>query len=177
MFEAEIKYLADGPVTLPGRLLPDAVYHDRYYDASDACLAGSGQELRLRETGGRTVLTYKRPPFDPATASKEELETAVADGPATGRILEVLGFAPRLAFTKHCRRGRDRFQGLSLDITVVTVDFSPHVFVEIEHLAPTRAAALAALPVIRAYAAGLGLTREWAQAYTDMFLAARDKGA
>ena len=172
MFEAEIKYLAQAPLTPPGERLPDAVYHDAYSDSPDGSFYASGQELRLRTVGGRTILTYKRPPFDAASQAKEEWETGVADAAVMGDILGKLGFVPRLAFTKRCRLYRDEFQGLPLAIAVVTVDFSPETFVEIEYVATSREAALAALAVIRAYAAGLGLTRECPTCYTDLYLAA-----
>ncbi len=170
MFEAEIKYVAKGPFEPPGERLADAVCRDVYFDSPDGTFAASGRELRLREADGRTVLTCKLPPFDPATASKEEIETEVADGPAMGAMLEQLGYVPRLAFAKHCRRSRCVHAGLALSVAVVTVDFAPHTFVEIEHLAATRQAGLAALPVIRAFAAGLGLTEECPTTYTDLYL-------
>lgn len=173
MFEAEIKYVAPGPFSPPGERLPDAVYHDTYFDSPDDAFCASGRELRLRDVSGQTTLTYKNPPFDAATASKEELETGVADGQAMREILISLGYVPRQAFAKRCRRSRHVHAGLTLSITVVTVDFAPDTFVEIEHLAASRENALAALPVIRAYAASLGLTRECRDAYTDLFLAAR----
>ncbi len=175
MFEAEIKYLAAGPVAPPGQGLAEAVCRDVYYDSPDGAFAASGRELRLREESGRVTLTCKHPPFDAATGSKEELETRVADGAAMGEILARLGYVPRIAYAKRCRRFRDVSQGLALEIAVVRVDFSSEVFIEIEHLAQSRQDALAALPVIRAYAAGLGLTRECRQAYTDLFLASRAK--
>ncbi|EHJ46163.1 adenylate cyclase [Solidesulfovibrio carbinoliphilus subsp. oakridgensis] len=173
MFEAEIKYLAPPSFDPPGERLPDAVYRDVYFDSPDGSFYASGRELRLRQAGGRTTLTYKNPSFDPATVSKEELETDVTDGPAMGAVLANLGYVPRLAFAKTCRRSRCAHAGLVLAVTVVTVDFAPETFVEIEHLAATRQAALAALAVLRAFAADLGLRREYPTAYTDLFLAAR----
>jgi len=173
MFEAEIKYIAHGFVMPPGKSLPDAVYHDAYYDTPDGAFYASGQELRLRTSNGQTTLTYKCPPFDAATASKEELETGVTDREALRGILTALGFVERMVYAKHCQRFQASQAGLALTITVATVDFAPETFVEIEHLAPTREAALAALPHIRTYAAGLGLTRECPQCYTDLWLAAQ----
>lgn len=171
MFEAEIKYAADAAFVPVGEALPETVYRDVYFDTPDGALAAAGRELRLRECDGVTVLTCKRPPFDAATASKEELETVVADGAAMTAILQDLGYAPRIAFSKRVRRFRDAFRGRALTIAVVTVDFAPGTFVEIEHLAQTREAALAALPHLRAYAAASGLSRECPRAYTAMFLA------
>ncbi|MEA5089804.1 class IV adenylate cyclase [Solidesulfovibrio sp.] len=171
MFEAEIKYAADSAFAPIGAALPETVYRDVYFDTPDDALAAAGRELRLRACDGTSVLTCKRPPFDAATASKEELETVVADGAAMAAILHSLGYAPRIALSKRVRRFRDAFHGLALDIAVVTVDFAPETFVEIEHLAHTREAAQAALPHIRAYAAAHGLTRECPRAYTAMFQA------
>jgi len=176
MFEAEIKYVAASADELPGGHLPEVVSRDVYFDSPDGVFYASGQELRLRTVDDRTLLTYKRPPFDAATASKEEVETVVADADAMPGILAALGFVPRVAFAKRCRRTREDFQGHVLEIAIVTVDFSPDVFVEIEHLAQTHAAALTALPVIRARAAGLGLTRECQDSYTDLALAAGPGG-
>jgi adenylate cyclase, class 2 len=173
MFEAEIKYMALGSFEPPGRRLPDAIYKDVYFDAPDGLFYASGQELRLREADGSTTLTYKRPPFDAATSSKEELETGVADPEAMRKILMSLGFVQRLAFTKRCRRFQDEHDGFALNIAVVSVDFAPETFVEIEHLATTFPEGRAALPIIRAYAASLGLSVENAVCYTDFYLAAR----
>jgi adenylate cyclase, class 2 len=173
MFEAEIKYVVAGSFEPPGQRLQDAVYRDVYFDGPDGLFYASGQELRLREANGHTTLTYKRPPFDAATSSKEELETGLADPEAMREILAHLGFSRRMAFTKRCRLFRDVYGGLALEGAVVSVDFSPETFVEIEYLAATRPAGLAALPVIRAYAADLGFTRECPTSYTDLYRNAR----
>ncbi|MHC1787984.1 CYTH domain-containing protein [Solidesulfovibrio sp.] len=174
MFEAEIKFLAGPDFTPPGERLPDAICHDVYFDAPDGRLAAAGRELRLRRMGDTAVLTAKAPPFDAATASKEEFETAVADADAdaTVALLIALGYVQWAAYAKRCRRHCDAAAGLALAITVVTVDFDPRTFVEIEHLAADEPAAKAALPIIRAYAAGLGLTRECATPYTALARAA-----
>ena len=173
MFEAEITYVADGLLTLPGGLEDAVVYHDTYFDSPDGAYAASGRELRLRAVAGHTLLTCKLPPFDPASGSKEEFETEVADGDAMRTILCRLGFVVRMAYAKTCRRGTAVHAGLALDITVAQVDFSPETFVEIEHPAQTEDAARTALAVIRDFAAGLGLYRLRPACYTDLFLAAR----
>ena len=172
MFEAEIKFVAGPGFRLPEGTGPAVLVEDVYYDAPDGRLAASGRELRLRREGGRTTLTAKAPPFDAATLSKPEHETAVADAEAAAALLGVLGFQPVLAYAKRCRRARLRTGGLDFELTVVAVDFDPRLFVEIEHLATTREQALAALPAIRALATGLGLTEECAKAYTDLARAA-----
>lgn len=172
MFEAEIKYLADTDFTAPPPASDPVVYDDAYFDTPDGAFYASGQELRLRTVAGKTLLTYKRPAFDTATGSKEELETAVADPAVMASILEGLGYVLRLSYAKTCRCSRLEHAGLILNITEARVDFSPQTFVEIEHMAPDEPAALAALPVIRAVAARLGLRRECPAAYTDLCLAA-----
>lgn len=172
MFEAEIKFVAGPDFRLPEGTAEATVAEDVYYDAPDGRLAATGRELRLRREGGRTQLTAKAPPFDAATASKPEHETAVDDGEAAAVLLGVLGFQPVLAYAKRCRRTRLRAGGREFELTAVTVDFDSRRFVEIEHLAATREQAFAALPVIRALAAGLGLTEECADAYTDLARAA-----
>lgn len=173
MFEAEIKYVATGPVRLPDTPCRSTVYTDVYFDRPDGSLTAADRELRLRRTEGRTLLTAKLPPFDRGSRSKEEWETAVDDGDVLEAILTHLGFVRRVVFTKRCRLFCDTAQGLHLTVTVVTVDFAPETFVEIEHLAADREAGLAALPVIRAYAARLGLHVTCPDAYTDRCLAAR----
>jgi|GEM_PF-1751050 len=173
VYEAEIKFVAQAPLAPPGTPLPDAVYDDSYFDTPGGAFYASGRELRLRLTGGRAVLTMKTPPFDAATASKEEFETDVADPAAMRAILAGLGYVERLRYAKRCRRSRDVWRGLPLAVAVVTVDFDARTFVEIEHPADDREAALAALPVIRDYAAHLGLARECPDCYTDLFLASR----
>ena len=172
MFEAEITFVAGPGFRLPEGTGEVVLVEDVYYEAADGRLAATGRELRLRREGGQTVLTAKAPPFDAATASKPEHETAVADPEAAAALLDALGFKPVLAYAKRCRRARLRADGLDIVLTAVTVDFDPRLFVEIEHLAATREQALAALPAIRALAEGLGLTKECAEAYTDLARAA-----
>lgn len=173
MFEAEIKYLAHGPLPDLGPCLDDVESRDTYFDTPDGAFYASGRELRLREGAGETVLTGKAPPFDPATGAKEEWETAVADAGAMAAVLTGLGYVVKMTYAKRRRLYAATAEGLALSIAVATVDFSPHTFVEIEHLAADRAAGLAALDVIRRFAAGLGLTRECPVCYTDLFLTAR----
>lgn len=173
MFEAEIKYLATGPLPEFGPCLGEVVSRDTYFDTPDGRFYASGRELRLRQSARETVLTAKGPPFDAPTGSKEEWETAVADAAAMEAILTGLGFVVKMTYAKRRRLFAAGAEGRSLSIAVATVDFSPHTFVEIEHLAPDRASGLAALETIRRFAAGLGLVRECPACYTDLFLTAR----
>ncbi len=175
MYEAEIKFVADAAFAPPGLSPAETVYDDSYYDTPDGAFYASGRELRLRLAGGRAVLTMKLPPFDAATASKEEFETEVADPEAMRSILAGLGYVERMRYAKRCRGFSLVWQGRALTGTMVAVDFDPRRFVEIEHLTDSREKAQRALPAIRACAASLGLSRECPTCYTDLFLAARAK--
>ena len=46
------------------------------------------------------MVTYKGPPQGGNHKSREEIETAVADGPAFARILAALGYQPSFAYEK-----------------------------------------------------------------------------
>lgn len=173
MFEAEITYIAETSFAPSGTFCGEMTYDDVYFDSPDGSFYTSGRELRLRRVDGRTLLTHKAPTFDPASRSKEEWETEVESGETLESILTHLGFRRKVAFTKRCRLYRETFRGLELTVTVVRVDFAPQEFVEIEHPAADQPSALAALAVIRDYAAGLGLTRVSHTAYTDRCLAAQ----
>jgi adenylate cyclase class 2 len=176
MFEAEIKYLATTPLPCFGQPSGEVLSRDCYFDSPDGTFYASGQELRLRRMADRTLITYKRPPFEAVSRSKEEWETGLADPQAMRDILTGLGYVVRLEFAKHRRLYGASHQGLSLSVAVATVDFCAQTFVEIEHLAATREAAIEALDTIRHFAAGHGLTRECPTCYTDLYLAAQGGG-
>ncbi len=71
------------------------------FDAEDGRIERGGGALRLRRHGGRWTLTLKGPPrFDGGVKTRAEHETGVADGAAMERILEGLGYRPRLRYEK-----------------------------------------------------------------------------
>lgn len=70
-------------------------------DADDGRIERSGGALRLRRYGGRWLLTLKGPPrYEDGVKIRAEHETEVADGAAVERILEGLGYRPRLRYEK-----------------------------------------------------------------------------
>ncbi|MFC7250821.1 class IV adenylate cyclase [Halomicroarcula sp. GCM10025324] len=137
MYEVEVKVPAD--LSSVERALEDAgaeragevVQVDTYYDAPHRDFAETDEALRTREEtrDGETTtkLTYKGPLVDDESKTREEFETAVADGAATATIFERMGFSPAATVRK------DR-QFYTLDGYTVTLDDVEGVgeFVEVE---------------------------------------------
>lgn len=155
MYEVELKVRADhGPVRERLRALdatPEraVVQADTYYDAPDRSFADTDEALRIRRespgsfagpvespaSDGRTDdvtrVTYKGPLVDDETKTREEHETAVADGETMAAILRSLGYDP--AATVHKERevyGLDGFE-----VTLDVVDGLGE-FVEVDAEAP-----------------------------------------
>jgi len=87
---------------------------DTYYDAPHRDFAETDEALRIRRESsedGEAVarVTYKGPLVDEASKTREEAETAVADGDAMAAVLEALGFDA--AATVEKRRERYRYEG------------------------------------------------------------------
>src|SRR5438874_1073148 len=82
--------------------------------------------LRVRQDGGRSILTFKGPVQPAAVKVREEVETTVGDGTTLMRILEELGFHAWFRYQKY----REEF---ALDDCIIAIDETPvGVFVEIE---------------------------------------------
>jgi adenylate cyclase class 2 len=98
------------------------------YDTPDGTLRSTNQLLRVRESGGAVILTYKGPPKPGPHKSREEVETEVCNGRAIESMLERLGFQPKFRYEKY--RAEYRRPGAS---GVATVDEMPiGTFVELE---------------------------------------------
>jgi adenylate cyclase class 2 len=79
---------------------PDALETSQLWDRSGE-LQAQGSALRLRQYGGRCLLTWKGPKVDdPQLKIRPEVETVVADPAAMEAILRALGFAPVLDIVK-----------------------------------------------------------------------------
>jgi adenylate cyclase class 2 len=75
---------------------------NRLFDRPDGSLRAAGSALRLRETRGRSVLTFKaKVPGQHRHKVREEHETEVADPRALERILDGLGLVPSVRYQKH----------------------------------------------------------------------------
>ena len=108
--EVEVKFQVADLTGLSARLeqsgfrlvTPRAREINTLYDQPGAKLRRRGALLRLREFGPKWTLTYK----DKSSSSggrhksRREIETAVENGEAAGRIVEALGFAPSFRYEK-----------------------------------------------------------------------------
>ena len=145
MIEAELKARVSDPQSVRALLLaaagePEvAQYEDTYFDRAGE-LAADGRELRLRTiaTSGDawTLLTYKGPVLDTASGSKTESETRIDDRAAMATALAGLGYAPTIAFTKHCENySLTTLTGRAVLATLVTVPELEGTFLEVEAMA------------------------------------------
>jgi adenylate cyclase, class 2 len=90
-------------------------------------LRKSGTLLRVRETAGRVILTYKGPARAVRHKSREELEVEANDRALLERIFQRLGF--RIVFRYEKYRSEYRGHGAG----IVTVDETPiGVYLELE---------------------------------------------
>lgn len=98
------------------------------WDTPERMLRGSGEIVRLRETHGTHVLTYKGKAETTKYKSREELEDGLTGTHALTRIFERLGLKPMFRYEKFRTEFR-RSDGSG----VVTVDETPiGNFIELE---------------------------------------------
>jgi adenylate cyclase class 2 len=122
--EAESRRIA----ALGARLESPRLFEDnRLFDLPGLPLARSGRLLRVREAGGRVVVTAKGPaPGNAAFKVRREVETGVSSASAFAEILGLAGFEPVWRYQKFRRTYR-------LGDVAIVVDETPHgAFVEIE---------------------------------------------
>jgi adenylate cyclase class 2 len=100
------------------------------FDDGELRLARSGRALRVRDTEGRGLLTFKgQAKVDRGVKARTELETAVGSAAAAAEVLRALGFSPRFFYEK--RRTVWRFADAARPLVVV--DETPiGLFAEIE---------------------------------------------
>jgi adenylate cyclase class 2 len=134
--ETEIKLRA-GDVESAKRMLYRAGFrvHKRrrfednfVFDTPELTLRRADSLLRLREAGGKSIVTYKGKHEASKHKSREERETEVADAGATRRIFEGLGFRPVFRYQKY--RTEYKQAGRS---GIATLDETPiGVYLELE---------------------------------------------
>jgi len=97
------------------------------FDAADGRLRDAGSLLRLREYGGRRLITFKGTPrFRGAIKERPELETGIGDLDSMVEILRHIGFSIFMRYEK------DREEWAMGDFSVV-LDHTPMGdFVEVE---------------------------------------------
>ena len=120
--DARARILALGATPLRGRRLQE----DALLDTTDEALRRQRSVIRVRNDGGRSILTFKGPPQPGAMKLREEHETVAADGEALLAILQSLGLRIWFRYQKF----REEF---SAEDVVIAIDETPvGVFVEIE---------------------------------------------
>ena len=120
--DARARILSLGATPLRGRRLQD----DALLDTPDEFLRRQRAVLRVRNDGGRSILTFKGSPQSGAMKLREEHETVVADGEVLVAILQSLGLRTWFRYQKY----REEFA--SKDV-VIAIDETPvGVYVEIE---------------------------------------------
>lgn len=102
MYEVELKVRADHPVVRERLDALGATHRrtvrqvDAYFDAPHREFGETDEALRLRResdgAGETALLTYKGPLVEAGSKTREEHETAVADGDEARAIAEALGF-------------------------------------------------------------------------------------
>jgi adenylate cyclase, class 2 len=131
--EIEVKFRVSDPALLAQRLdaasfhveTPRTFERNVLFDTPDRRLRSQQAILRVRNYGGRWVVTHKCLPRDndPGARHKhrEETETAVADGDAIGHIFCQLGYAPAFIYEKWRTEYSDATGHCVLDETPIGV--------------------------------------------------------
>jgi adenylate cyclase class 2 len=125
--EVEIKFMVADAKALARRLrasgfrLVTRRTHEMnvLYDLPGQPLRRRGEILRLRKYGDRWSLTHKSKGKALRHKSRQELETAVADGPSLDRILHVLGFSPSFRYEKFRSEWTDDHGHVVIDQTPI----------------------------------------------------------
>ena len=101
------------------------------FDFPDRRLTNSGCALRLREYGGKIVMTYKGPrKADPLLKIREEIETLLTDFNAAKSIFEAIGLEVTFSYGKYREKYSIEDQS---DPVEICIDETPvGNFVEIE---------------------------------------------
>jgi adenylate cyclase class 2 len=143
MYEVEVKVAAELDAVerrldeLDAELTGDVVQVDTYYDAPHRDFAETDEALRVRrETrDGETTarITYKGPLVESESKTREEVETAVADGDDADSIFAHLGFEP--AATVRKERRFYQYEGYTVTLDAVD-DVGEYVEVETETATP-----------------------------------------
>jgi adenylate cyclase class 2 len=107
--ETEIKLAVSG-VREGRRLLRQAGFRvvkrrlfesNTLFDTARLTLRNARRLLRVRETGGKTKLTFKGTPLISRHKSREELELSIEDARLFAAILDRLGYRPTFRYEKY----------------------------------------------------------------------------
>lgn len=92
------------------------------YDTSDQTLRGNGVILRLRQSGEKSVITWKGPAEDGPFKSRAELETGVDSLDMMRQILERLGYRQSFRYEKF---RTEYVEAVDPEAGVLTIDETP----------------------------------------------------
>ncbi len=116
-----------------GAYIGRVLENNRLFDDVRGHLRESGRGLRVRAVkildgkGPRATLTYKGPRVEGTYKQREEVELAISDAAAMGKVLAALGYSEQVVFEK-------RRESWTLDPCRIELDEVPRlgVFVEVE---------------------------------------------
>ncbi len=143
--EIEVKFRVHDQDALTSRLpdlgfrcdTPRTFERNTLYDTADRQLRARREILRIREYGGRWVVTHKQTlPDESADAPHKqriETETAVEDGSAMERIFAALGYAPAFVYEKWRTEWSDAHGHCVVDETPIGLYAElegPHAWIE-----------------------------------------------
>jgi adenylate cyclase class 2 len=111
------------------RVYKRRVFEDNtVFDTPRLTLRKASTLLRLREAGGKAIVTFKGRPIASKHKSREELEVEVSDAGGMRAIVERLGFRPIFRYQKY----RTEYQQPSR-VGVATLDETPiGIYLELE---------------------------------------------
>lgn len=179
MLEVEVKFAAPDFESIRKNLRewgaefdPPRRDEDRYFNAPDRDFASTDEALRIRSIGQKNVVTYKGPKIDKETKSRQEIEVAIADGPAAaadfGRILTHLGYKSVATVRKSRQIARCRRGDVELQVSIDDVD-GVGQYAEVEAMADEGRLAEAKSAVLAA-AGELGMTTSERRSYLHLLL-------
>jgi predicted adenylyl cyclase CyaB len=132
------------------------------------------RELRLRKiiTGSQEtiLITYKEPPFDEKSKSKNEHEIIVNSYDAADTLLKHLGYINDVSLEKRCQITLIQYCLYNINITLTDIVELSGTFMEIEVLTPESDNIKAIFPVLHELLALLKVSTEQLsnEYYTDM---------
>jgi len=135
---------------------------DVYYNHPSRNFAETDEALRVRESGGKAVLTYKGPKISPIAKTRIEHEAAFNDASSLKKILEDLGFKESGKVFK--TRKTYHFNGIEIDLDEVA---ACGLFVELEKIGSDTDSIEAELFEL---AANLGLEHFERRSYLELLL-------
>ena len=174
-FEFELKFRRPDGWHLerlaPGcRFVREVAQADTYFGHPCRDFKTTDEALRIRETAGTAVLTYKGPRLDGAVKARREIELGVAEGdvPACKALLESLGFRP-VATVRKIRQIFALDEPSGLIVALDDVD-GLGAYVELEITGGKSEADLARARLLQ-QAAAWGLTDPEPRSYLELLLA------